>query len=153
MNKCFVARTKDKRIFPIKENTLGNLKEFAKTFSVKFYSAKVKTSPKLLGLDELADAFCNSDYKFDCAYEIIEEVKLGNRSRNQLLEQAISIRGFIEKELRSGNTVSLNSLSSKFNGMNLTTSCLCNHLTFVRNQLIKSGVRVSKIKCSYKIDK
>jgi hypothetical protein len=75
MQQCLMIKTKDKRQFFTYEKHLPQLIEFSKIFNAEISVVKID-GEKILDLEELPEAICNSAYKNKSKYELISE-KIG----------------------------------------------------------------------------
>ncbi len=146
-----MLQTQDGRVFFTEKKNLLCLIDFAKSHKIRIAIVKTDKS-NILDLKNLVSAICNSENFVVPKYQMIKEIypKL-DHSRDDLLKNAGKIRKHIKNLMLTGNTVSLEVLHSKFEDLNLTKACLCNHLSFVRKELAKEGYNVTKIGKKYKI--
>lgn len=142
-----LIRTRDKRkLFTSKKN-LPSLIEYAKTFRVEIAEAEAEVEP--LELDQLAQALCDANVTQDVDVEIVNEIYPKNvvkdsKPRNVILKEAAVVRGWIEQQFRAKKVVSLKTLREQFDGMDLSDSTLCNHMTAVRKKMKAEGQIITK---------
>ncbi len=145
MTTCLLVRTQDKRKFLVPEKNMPTLIEFIKTFHAEVYRVELIEGKIIPQLKLLASAFCNPEYKSTMKVKKIEKIYPVTRARSFLLENAKKIRKYIQKTLASGKPVSMKQLKKRYKNCNVTDACLCNHLSVVRQQMIRSGKLVNKI--------
>jgi hypothetical protein len=148
MNQNLIMiRTKDKRkLFTFKKN-LPSIIEYAKTFRAEL--AEVEVDVKPLELGELAKALCDANVNYDVTPKIVKEIYPKNvvkdyKPRKVILKEAAEVRKWIESQFQAKKVVSLKTLREQFDGMDLSDSTLCNHITAVRNKLKTQGQIVTK---------
>lgn len=142
--KCILLVTKDKRSFLVKEKDLPNLKEFIKTFEAQIHRVLVNSREKILDIEPLISAICDHEYK-ESSQKSNSITDKQDRSRADLVKNALTIRSFIKESLNKGECISLKELKEKFKSINVTTACLCNHLTAIRKEMGNKGINVVKI--------
>lgn len=144
-NSCLLIKTADKRSFLVSDKILTSIIEYVKTFHAEIYRVDVLEGKVISQLKNLAGAICNPDYDVEMKVENLEKIYPKSRPRDSILKNAKSIRDFIYNKLMNGNSVSLKDLKNKYKDCDITDACLCNHLSAVRKQLIKSGKTIKKI--------
>lgn len=146
MKNLLLIKTKDRRKFFTYQKNWPMLIEFAKTFGAEVDVVSPADAVEILDLEKLATAFCDSGYTTPAKYEIISKIyPKEERQRSSLLENAIKIRKYIRGRLVKNKPVSLKDLKEKFNDLNLSVSCLCNHLSSVRKEMEQSGHAIVKL--------
>lgn len=144
-NSCLLIKTPDKRKFLVSEKNMTSIIEYVKTFHAEVYRVEVLEGKIISQLKNLAGAICNPDYDVEMKVQNAEKIYPKSRPRDSILKNAKKIRDFIYTRLISGNPVSLKDLKSKYKDCDITDACLCNHLSAVRKQLIRSGKTIKKI--------
>jgi len=144
--KCLMIKTKDHRKFFTHEKNYPQLIEFSKLFNAEISIVKVEKT-EILNLKDLAPALCDSNYqKPNSNYQVLEvKVSQKGKKRTNILKNAEKIKRYIESQFRTGKVVSLKELNVKFKKHNVTTACLCSHLSKVRNKLEKQGLNIKKL--------
>jgi len=145
MNNCLLVKTPDKRKFLVNEKNMPSIIEFVKTFHAEVYQVEVLKGEIINHLKNLAGAICNLDYNTEMDIKIIEKIYPKSRPRSSILNNAKKIREYIYEKLSEGNPVSLKDLKKKYKNCEITDACLCNHLSAVRKQMVRSGKQVKKI--------
>lgn len=144
--KCILIKTKDNRNFITKYNNLSSLIEFTKTFGAEVYSVNVLNKSQILSLKDLTEAFCNPEYKIVPEVERMSKIyPRSTKNRESILIEAKEIREHIKQRFLSGKPVSLKELKKKYENLNLTDACLCNHMSVVRKMLSKEGYKFKKL--------
>jgi hypothetical protein len=148
MNQNLIMiRTKDKRkLFTSKKN-LPSIIEYAKTFRAELSEVEADTEPLELG--ELAQALCDANANQDVTATVVKEIYPKNvvkdsKPRTVILKEAATVRKWIESQFQAKKVVSLKTLREQFDGMDLSDSTLCNHMTAVRKKLKTQGQIVTK---------
>ena len=153
MRKCLLLKTEDKRKFLIWKKDLKHILKFADTVNLNIF--EVEPTDKVVVLDpkKLATEFCNPNYKYEPSVTVLDKIfpkpkkerrtSRPKRDRKVMLEQANQIQTFIRESLLNGDTVSLKMLKEKYKNCGIT--CLCNHLSSARKQLVKEGKKISKV--------
>lgn len=144
-NYCLLVKTPDKRKFLVNEKNMTSIIEFVKTFRAEVYKVEVLEGKVISQLKNLAGAICDPEYSAEIKVQNQEKIFPKSRPRTSILENAKKIRDFIKKRLDEGKSVSLKELKEKYKSCDITDACLCNHLSAVRKQLIRSGKTVKKI--------
>lgn len=140
--KCILITTKDGKKFFTQKKNLNKLKAYEKAFRAEISVVRVKEA-EILTLDELAVAIVSDKkIKNEPEYVVLSE---GGLKQNKNLT-ANKIKSFIKNEFESGHPVSVNNILKKFKNKEVTNSCACLHLKSVREELIKAGVEIEKIK-------
>ena len=77
----------------------------------------------------------------------IVEIKIPRQRRNrqEILKSAKKITQHIEEKFLKGEIISLKNLTKKYEKLNITSACICNHITSVRKKLEKLGKQFVKI--------
>jgi hypothetical protein len=153
MNKNLIMiRTKDKRkLFTAKSN-LPSLIEYVKAFRAEV--AEVQTTAEPLELKELAKALCDASVSQEESVSIVKEIYPKNivkdtKPRTVILKEAATVKSWIELQLLAKKVVSLKTLREQFDGMDLSDSTLCNHMTAVRRKLKTQGHIITKTDNGY----
>jgi hypothetical protein len=148
MNKNLIMiRTKDKRkLFTSKKN-LPSLIEYAKTFRAEL--AEVEADVEPLELHQLAQALCDANVNQNVTPHNVKAIYPKNvvkdsKPRTVILKEAAAVKGWIEQQFAAKKVVSLKTLREQFDGMDLSDSTLCNHLTAVRKKLKAQGQIITK---------
>lgn len=145
--QCLMIKTKDRRKFFTHEKNYIQLLEFSRLFKAEVSVVAVKEA-EVLDLEQLAPAICDATYVQSQPVEMkILEVKLpqARRDRQNILKTAQKITNYIEKKFLSGDVVSLRNLIKKYNKLNVTSACLCNHIAIVRKRLETNGGKFVKV--------
>lgn len=143
---CLMIKTQDKKKFFTYKTNLGQLVEYIKNFRSEVYLVKAK-NVEVLQLKDLAEQLCSkTSDQSDVKHEILEKIyPISIRNRVKILKDATKIQSFITDKLLDGEIVSLQLLKKKFKRMELTDSCLCNHLAKARKELCKKGHTIKKV--------
>lgn len=148
MNKTLIMiRTKDKRkLFTSKKN-LPSIVEYAKTFRAEIAEVEAEVEPMELG--ELALALCDANVTQEVPSTVInhlypKDLVKDSKPRSVILKEAKTIKSWIEQQFVAKKVVSLKTLREQFDGMDLSDSALCNHLTAVRRKLKTQGQIITK---------
>lgn len=145
--QCLMIKTKDRRKFFTHEKNYVQLLEFSKLFKAEISVVAVKEA-EVLDLEQLAPAMCDATYIQSQPVEMkILEIKLSQnrRDRQSILKNAQKITNFIKKKFLAGEIVSLRNLIKKYNKLNITSACLCNHIAVVRKKLEENGGKFIKV--------
>lgn len=144
--KCLLIRTKDGRDFLTYYKNLPCVIEFVKTFHAEVFKTTALKNQKVMELKSLTTAICDPQYKgqVQCG-KISRLYPSPSKGRKNIIKEAQTIRSYISKSLMSGDTVSLKELKKKYQKLELTDACLCNHMAVVRKELSKSGCLIRKI--------
>lgn len=145
MNNCLLVKTPDKRKFLVSEKNMSSIIEYVKTFHAEVYQVEVIQGKIIYQLKNLAMAICNPDFDTDMEIKNPKKIYPKTRPRSFILKNAKKIREFINERLSQGKSVSLKDLKKKYKNCDITDACLCNHLSAVRKQMIKSGMIVAKV--------
>lgn len=143
---CLMIKTQDKKIFFTYKTNLKQIIEYVKNFKAEIYLVKAY-NVEVLQLKELSTALCD---KFadqtGIEHKVVEKIfPISIRKRVKILKDATKIRSFIKEKLKKGDVVSLQFLKKKFSKLNLTDSCLCNHLAKARKELNTEGYAIKKV--------
>ena len=143
---CLMIKTQEKKRFFTYKKNLKTLIEYVKNFKSEIYLVEAH-NVEVLQLEDLAKSLCNKfENQSDVQHDIIEKIfPISIRKRVKILKDATKIKEFIFKKLKSGDAVSLQLLKKKYNKLDLTDSCLCNHLAKARKQLSVEGYVIKKI--------
>lgn len=143
---CLMIKTQEKKRFFTYKTNLKPIIEYVKNFKAEIYLVKAY-DVEVLQLKELATSLCNKfENQSDVKHDILEKVfPISLRKRVKILKDATRIREFISTKLKKGDAVSLQSLKKKYAKLNLTDSCLCNHLAKARKQLSIEGHVIKKV--------
>ena len=144
--KCLMIELKDKRKFFTDKKNYNQLVEFSKAFDAEI--SVVRTDEAPVDLMSLASSVCDDSIKVTKPSFEILEVKVPNitRRRSKLRHNAKIIRRWIRKEILDEKIVKLAGLARRYKRYNLSLACFCNHFTTVRNELVREGYKIEKIK-------
>lgn len=145
--QCLMIKTKDRRKFFTHEKNFIQLLEFSKLFKAEVSVVAVKEA-EVLELEQLAPAICDATYVQSQPQEMkVIEVKLSQnrRNRQKILKVAQKITNYIEKRFIAGDVVGLRELMVKYKKLDITSACLCNHISLVRKRLEAKGHTFDKI--------
>lgn len=135
----------NKFIFTQKKN-LNYIAEFANKFNLKIHYAKV-SSEFIVGLDEVANKFCDQGYFGTDKFKIIQKNVLGKKeTRTMITEKAQKIRKQMIDFILKQKKVTFKQIQDKFQKENISISALCNHFSQVRRELASKGIHIIKIK-------
>lgn len=71
--KCLMIQTKDNRKFFTYQRNYKYLVEYAKTFNAKIFIVKIDKNQKILDLNKLVPALCDTNFKIkNINFEILE---------------------------------------------------------------------------------
>lgn len=142
---CLLIKTKDNKKFLTHEKNLQSLIEFSKVFLAEIYLAKYEEG-KILELKTLAQSICKQDYQSEVQVSKLKKLFPKNKkSRKTILNNAQKIQTFIEEQLMNGKPLSLKNLKNKYNKLEITDACLCNHFANVRKKLSNNGHEFRKV--------
>lgn len=141
---CLLITTTDNRNLFTHKKHLSQLVEFSKILGAEISIVKAE-DPEILSLEELAPAICDSSYRSRASFQLLER-KLPGRMplRQRFIKSATRIRQYIRESFLRGEVVELQEIIRKFNKMQLTSACFCNHLSRVRQELIDEGHTIEK---------
>jgi hypothetical protein len=143
-NLLIVTERKSK--FLTERDNLQSLMEFAKTFNSEIYLVEHKKDQKVLNLNALTAALCDSDYKSEPECQKLQRIfPATKRTRRDMISEAEVIRKFIAQQLLSGKELGLKELKQKYKDKELTDACLCQHLSKTRKILSEQGYMFSKV--------
>lgn len=145
--QCLMIKTKDRRKFFTHEKNYIQLLEFSKLFKAEVSVVAVKEA-EVLELEQLAPAICDATYQQSQPTEMtVLEVKLSQKRRNRqnILKTAQRITKYIEKRFLAGDVVGLRELTRKYKKLDVTSACLCNHVSLVRKRLEAEGHAFEKV--------
>jgi hypothetical protein len=137
-----MIETKDKRKFFTHEKNFTPLMEFSKLFKAEISIVKVDEA-EVLDLQQLAPAICDKNYHINANYKILKIKLPQKRTRKTIIKTAKKIKKYIKLKFLNHEIVSLQELRKLFK--NITTACLCNHISLIRRHLENTGHIVSKI--------
>lgn len=141
---CLMVKTKDKRKFLTHDSNLPLLKEFVRTFNAEVYRVIPAEKVKILEPKVLVRHFCdNPDYTDESKVVVVERL-MPEKNRKSILKDAEKIRSFIRNRLTKGKPLSLKQLKEKYEELGVTSACLCNHFSAVRQELAKEGYSFKK---------
>lgn len=144
--KCLLIETKDKRKFFTHKKNLMQLSEFSKTFDSNIFLVELKNG-KVLELEDLAKAICNSEYdSIEQDYTIISNIKSKESKTPKSEKIGSKIQEFIKKELIEKRPISIRKIKSKFKKHSISDATLYNKMRKVKNDLEKKGYKFLKIK-------
>lgn len=160
---CIMIRTGDQRKFFTHEENYPELIKFSKTLGAEISLVEIENEiedeneePKILSLDQLAPAICNTSYNIKCPEFKVVQIKVPRAGRKKKLtgrakmrENASRVRAYVESELLLGNRISLKEVSKKFNDLDLSAATVCNHISRVRQELDEKGYKVKKEGSTY----
>lgn len=143
---CLMIKTQDKKKFFTYRTNIKQIIEYIKIFKAEIYLVKAH-NVEVLQLKELATSLCNKfEDQSSVKHEVIEKIfPISIRKRVKILKDATKIRKFITEKLEKGDAISLQLLKKKFAKLNLTDSCLCNHLAKARKQLTVDGHVIKRV--------
>lgn len=132
-----------RRLFTTEEN-LKTLEEFARVFHAEVSLVEVR-DPDLLDADGLAREVCDPKPHDRRHVRVLKRIHPPlRRERTKLRREAKEIRSYISQRLVKSGSISMAELHDKFGDLNLSASCLCNHIAWVRRELEKSGTCLSR---------
>lgn len=134
--KCLLIETKDKRKFFTEEKNLKQLTEFANTFDVQMSLVEAEDI-KVLKLEELAVALCNSICENTSKYKIIKKINRKTTSDK--------ICKYIQNKFEKGQVVILKEIKEKFKECNLSITTFSNYISKTINIMTRSGFKIIKI--------
>ena len=143
MTQKIMIQTKDKTFFVHKKN-LPMLIEFAKTFKAKLAVIEANNI-EITELEDLVIKFCDQNsYTTNAKYKELEVLlpssnKEVTKTRSQMLTDAKKIKKYIKEKFCESGIVSLKELKKQFQELNVSDSCLSNHLANVKKDLIKNN--------------
>ena len=154
MQECLMIKTKDKRKFFTHKANLPQILEFSKLFRAEISTVQVNEA-EVLDLAALAPAFCDANYEMPAAkYKILEVMYPSKRNRKDFLKNSARIREFIRQRLDKSGEISLDELKGRFKDKGLTTACFCNHLRFMKAEVVETGKDLVKTGTgTYRIEK
>lgn len=143
---CILLRTADKRCFFTYKKHLKHVTEYFKTFGAEVFLAKA-VDLHVLDLKELVQALCDpSNNQNGVKHTIVEKLyPIKVKSRTDSREAAKEIKGYIVTQFKSGEAVSLKRIKKEFQELDLTDSCLSNHLSRVRREFEEKGHQIQRI--------
>lgn len=151
--QCLMIKMKDKRKFFTHKSNLQQVLEFSKMFKAEISNVQVNQA-EVLDLEELAPAFCDAGYQGVGSYKILNIMYPNRRNRRDILKNSAKIRDFIRKRLYKNGEISLGELKDHFKNEKLTTACFCNHLRFMKAEIVETGKDLVKIGTgAYRIEK
>jgi hypothetical protein len=148
-NQCLLLKTPDRRSFFTEEKNFPVLVEFGRTFDAEISVVKTKEQVEVLDLDDLAKSICSQTEDKQAEYDVLE-VKLSapvretSENRESKLKKAKEVIDQIKTDLRSGKTISLADLESKF--PDVAKSSLTNYFTRARRELASQGNNIRREK-------
>ncbi len=142
--QCLMIKTKDKRKFFTHEANLPQIIEFSKMFKAEISTVQVSEA-QILDLEELAPAFCNASYTQPSSYKLLKTMFPTKRKRKNILKNSAKIRDFIRTKLFKRGQISLDELKDRFKDEGLTTACFCNHLRFMKSEIVDMGKNLVKV--------
>ena len=148
-----MIKTKDKRKFFTHRENLSEIMEFSKMFRAEISTVQVNEA-EVLDLEELAPAFCDANYKGQAAkIKVLQIMYPTRRRRRDILKNSAQIRKYIRSKLERKGQISLEELKDRFKGKGLTTACFCNHLRFMKAEVVEMGKELVKVGIgTYKIE-
>lgn len=150
MTQCLMITTKDRRRYFTYEHNYSELVEFSKVFNAEISLVAVHDA-EIMDLQSLAPAFCNASYrpcrrpKFDVIEVRMATGPKQKKTRREILKAASAIKKHVDNQFRQGYIVCLRKVYQRFKRYNLTLSCVCNHITLVREQLKKEGYDIVRL--------
>ena len=143
---CILLRTSDKRCFFTYKRHLRHVTEYFKTFGAEIFLAKAYNL-HVLELKDLVQGLCDTNKNQNgVEHTIIQRLHpIKAKSRKEMQIAAKDIKQYIESRFLDGEVVSLKKIKSKFQDLDLSDSCLSNHLSRVRKELEDSGKEIQRI--------
>ena len=89
----------------------------------------------------MASAICNTEYKNESSFKIIEKIYPKSKNKNN----SSKIKKHILEKFQTKQIVSLKELKHKYKKQEITDACLSNYFSSVRKQLLKNGNKIKKI--------
>lgn len=147
-SQTLMIQMKDKRKYYTEPSNLPMLVEFAKTFGAELTLVE---SPGVdtMDLERLAPALCDDAYKsprlgrnIRVVHKLypIEEKRV--RTRQEMLQNAKDIREHIRLTLETNGAIRAADVKEKFYDLELTDSCMSNHVAVVIKDMKKHGIHV-----------
>jgi hypothetical protein len=146
--KCLLIETKDSRKFFTQEKNLPQLIEFSKKFCANISLVNM-IEGEVLSLDKLVLALCNSKYKNQANYVLIEK-KINNKSKNKSIISS-KIKTAIRKKFISKKIVNIKELKNKYEKYGFSEKVIFNYIEKIKNDLECQGFNFVKINDEYKI--
>lgn len=146
--RCLLVRTPDKKEFLTTVKNYPLLIEYANTFGGRLYTIETKLTFPILNIEDLADNLCSGEGIKLTDYQVIKKhlpAKERSSKRRDQQKLALRIRMFIEDQLVKGKPVSLMNIKRHFSKYGLRTCTISNHYAFIRQQLTKQGMKVSRV--------
>lgn len=147
--RCLLVRTPDKKEFLTAVKNYPLLIEYANTFGGRLYTIETEGAVPVLQIEELATNLCAGEgVKVAVNYQIVKKhLPARERSSKRRDQQKLAsrIRMFIEDQLVKGKPVSLMTIRRHFSKYGLRTCTISNHYAFIRQQLTKQGMKVSRV--------
>lgn len=145
-SNILMIKLKNRRKFFTHHKNLPMLIEFAKIFHAEIALVEAD-SAEILELENLAQAICEPGQPITKQrVEVLQQLyPMSQRKRQTLLKNATLIKKYIRARLLDNKSVSLKELKKRYNKLELTDSCLCNHFAHVRKELEEQGHRIEKV--------
>jgi hypothetical protein len=143
--RCLMIQMPDHRRFFTPEKNYPQLIEFSKVFGAELSIVRVEPEA-VRDIEDVVPLFCDGNSAESVKFELVE-IKRPNKRRNDrrsILKLAGQIRRQISSALLAGKCVSLTGLRKKYCKYGLSTSCLCNHVRFVKEALESQGYQVER---------
>ncbi len=144
MKQCLMIQTRDRKKLFTYEKNFPQLIAFSQIFGAEISTVQIPNETEVLELEDLAPAICEKKSQ-DADFKIIKVKIRPKEKRKIMLSRAKRIQGHIRRNLLKGRVVSLKELKKKYQKHQLTTACLCTHLTIVRKELQTQGCQVVKV--------
>lgn len=141
MNDCLLIKTSDEKNFLVNKKNIKLITEYVKTFNAELYLVEVIQGKVISQLKNLASAICNTEYKNESSFKIIEKIYPKSKNKNN----SSKIKKHILEKFQTKQIVSLKELKHKYKKQEITDACLSNYFSSVRKQLLKNGNKIKKI--------
>jgi len=143
---CIMIKTQDNKTFFTYKTNIKKIIEYVKNFDFELYLTKA-FNVNVLDLDDLVKALCNKNEDHSkTEHKIIKRLYPTHiTKRRRMIKNATTIRNFIANHFKSGKIVSLQLLKNQFQDCELSDSCLCNHISYIKKHLEKQGYRIKKV--------
>lgn len=159
-NQILMIQTKDKRKYYTDFQNLPMLVEFVKTFGADL-SLVESNEVETMDLEKLVPALCDDSYRtprINRAVRVLHKLypvrQEESYTRKEILQNARKIREHIKLALEKGDIVRIAEVKEKFRSLELTDSCLSNHMSVICKEMSKEGKRVIRMKMGvYRIEK
>ena len=151
-SQALMIQTDAKRRYYTDPENLPMLVEFAKTFGAEL---TLVDSPEIevMPLDLLAPALCDDNYR---SPKIGQKVRIVRKlypeqtnlspSRQDMIRNAKMIQNYIRGTLSKNKIIRVSAVKEEFRNLNLTHSCISNHVTCILREFENKGLKVKKLK-------